>query len=51
MSHQLGPHRKIRLGPGPVQALKGSSLSVWVFRAVTPDAASDNVLKLAAKLI
>ncbi|MFY8050869.1 MAG: phosphate acetyltransferase, partial [Aquiluna sp.] len=41
-----GHTAKSVLALGMVQALKGSNLSVGVFRAVTPDAANDHVLKL-----
>ena len=41
-----GHTAKSVLALGMVQALKGSNLRVGVFRAVTPDAADDHVLKL-----
>ncbi len=41
-----GHTAKSVLALGMVQALKGSNLSVGVFRAVTPDASNDHVLKL-----
>lgn len=41
-----GHTAKSVLALGMVQALKGNNLSVGVFRAVTPDAANDHVLKL-----
>ena len=41
-----GHTAKSVLALGMVQALKGSNLSVGVFRSVTPDAENDHVLKL-----